>query len=265
VRHDGGVPTFRSLRGRALEPDERTALLARYRSAWETAEAADHRGDPAALQVARHEMSAVAREYVAGVPIVSLSRCPFTGAVFETSLDIEGLDGLWWAYEHEYRPWVEPPPTFFAWTGALELDGPLPEWTLKEMVGPAAPFVLPRILEHPDVKAVLSSLLVGEHIGYPVVYFAQPVPHDLERVDDWGHRVHFYQRPDGSPTSAHAVEDDDEKDFDLGPWIDRGKLAWIAPGDLSLTLRTGREGCPYLGLTGERRRRYLQEGDTWLA
>jgi hypothetical protein len=257
------VPTIRAKRGNAFSEEERRAILDRFRAAWSVVDAGD--ADRATIDAARAEMAAAAAEYVAGVPIVSLSRCPITGQVFETSLDIHGIDGIWWGYDYDYRPYVEPIPTFFAWTGAMQLDGPIPEWSLKAMVGPAAPFVLPRLLDHPHLRAVVSSVLVGEHIGFPIVYYASPIPHDLERVDDWGHRFYYFTRADGTPGSDHSVQDDDEKDFDLGPWLDRGKLSWIAPGDLSLTLRQGRDECPYLNLPGERRRRYIQEGDTWLA
>jgi hypothetical protein len=259
------MPTIRARRGPTWSAEERAALVGRFRAAWLAYQAADDAGDAEAARRHHAAALAVAEEYVNAVPIVSLSRCPLTGQVFETSLDIDGLDGMWWAYEYDFRPYVEPMPTFFAWTGALKPDGPLPDWSLKAMVGPEAPFVLPRILSHPAVRAVVSSVLVGEHIGFPILYVAAPTPYDLERVDDWGHSFYVFTRPDGSVGTAHAVEDDKEKDFDLAPWLDRGKLLWIAPGDLELTLRTGSAGCPFVGLEGERRRRFLQEGETWLA
>lgn len=244
--------------------DERRAILDRYRRAFEAKEAAERADDADAERAARAEMAAAAKDYVEGVPIVALSRDPFTGDVFETSLDTHDLDGLWWAYEREHRPWVPPPPGFFAWTGALMPDGPFPAWSLKAMVGPEVPFVVPRLLEEPRIRAVVSSVLIGEHIGYPIVYFVDGEPPDIERVDDWGHRSYTVLRPDG-PASYHSVQADAEKDFELGPWLDAGRLLWIEPGDRSLTPRTGRDGNPYVGLPGERRRRYLQEGDTWLA
>jgi hypothetical protein len=259
------VPTIRSLRGSAFTQPERDVLVGRFREAWLRREAADDAGDLATKAAATAEITGIVDEYRAGIPIVSLSRCPFSGEVFETALDIYGIDGPWWAYEYEFRPYVEPPATFFAWTGAMQLDGPIPDWSLKAMVGPAVPFVLPRILEHPDVRAVVSSVLVGEHVGYPIVYFAQPTPLTLERVDDWGHAGHLVERPDGGPAYLHAVKSDDENDYDLARWIERGKLSWIEPGDLGLTLRNEIAGCPYVGLPGERRRRYVQEGTTWLA
>jgi hypothetical protein len=209
-------------------------------------------------------MLAAVNDYVAGVPIVALSRDPFPGDGFATSLDPHGLDGLWWAYEREYRPWVEPPPGFFAWTGALHPDGPWPDWTMKAMVGPEVPFVFPRILEHPRIKAVISSVLVGDHVGFrSCTSWTATTGHPAG--GRLGHGTHTYVRPDGSPVSVHSVQKDADYDFDLGPWFDSGKLLWIAPRDASLTLRSGREGNPYLGLDGERRRRILQEGEAWLS
>ena len=48
-------------------------------------------------------------------------------------------------------------------------------------------------------------------------------------------------------------------DFDLQPWIAQGKLSWIAPGDETLTLRTG-EPCPYVGLPGVRAPQSIERG-----
>ena len=90
--------------------DERRAIIDRYRRAWEAKETADRADDADAERAARDEMAVAAKNYVEGVPIVGLSRDPFTGDVFETSIDTFDLDGLWWAYEREHRPWVSATP-----------------------------------------------------------------------------------------------------------------------------------------------------------
>jgi hypothetical protein len=251
------VPKYWSKRGSVYTLEERARLILEFYAAMKRRED----GDPHAAD----QMAHVIDQYTAATPIVSVSRCPFTGDVFETSLDIFGLDGMWWAYDHNYRPHVAPIATFFAWTGSMQLDGPIPNLPLKSMIGPTAPFVLPRILSHPDVTAVISSVLVGEHVGFPVVYFAQPMPHDLDRCDDWGHSLHFYARADGSPTSAHETEYDPDKDTELERWIADGKLAWIAPGDIDLSLQTSTVGCPYLAVGGDRNRQYIENGKLWTA
>ncbi len=258
------MPRYWSKRGSVYSTQERDRLIADFYAAFSRRNDA-HDRDAAAEATAADEMAACVGEYEAATPIVSVSRCPFSGEVFETSLDIFGLDGMWWAYDHDYRPYVAPIPTYFAWTGSMQLDGPIPNLPLKSMLGPQAPFVLPRILEHPAVRAVISSILVGEHVGFPVVYFAQPTPHDLERVDDWGHSFHYFSRPDGSPTSAHSTEYDVDKDFEIEPWIRSGKLSWIAAGDIDLQLRTTGPDCPFVTVGGERHRQYIQNGKTWMA
>lgn len=248
------VPRIRSLRGKVYGEAERADLIGRFMAARDRAEA----GDPSAAQ----DRLAVAHDYEAATPIVSLSRSPVDGEVFETSLDTFGLDGMWWAYDYDYRPYVEPITSMFAWTGSMQLDGPVDAVQVKAMVGPEVPFVLERILDHPAITAVVSSVLVGEHVGYPVVYYVDgPPPLDIERVNDWGHTTYSIVRADGSPSSGQATEYDFGKDFELGQWLDRGKLQWIAPGDIDLTLRSGRAGCPFVDLPGERRRQYIEGGE----
>lgn len=259
------MPRYWSKRGEVYSPAERAAMIAGFYSALDSREKANEQRDSDNERGAAEIMAAVARDYEAATPIVALSRCPFTSDVFESSLDILGVDGMWWAYDYDYRPFVAPIATFFAWTGSMQLDGPIPNLPLKSMIGPAAPFVLPRILEHPSMRAVMSTVLVGEHVGFPVVYFSDAIPTDLKRVDDWAHSSYSFNRVDGSPTSAHVTEYDIEKDFDIAPWIRNGKLSWIAPGDIELTLRTSVSDCPFVTVGGDRHRQYIQYGKTWSA
>jgi hypothetical protein len=261
------VGAVRALRGEPFTADERATLLERYFAAYRAAEAAELARPERDASAFRAEMAAVARAYVDAVPILAVARSPLSGEVFETSLDTFGIDGLWWAYDNEFRPYVPRPPDLYGFTGALKVDGPLPAFSLKAMPGPDVPFVLPALLDHPSMVAVVSAVRVGTHVGFPITYWAAPgsVPGDAERVDDWGIRSFTFQRADGSMASGHATQADGDKDFELRPWLESGRLSWIAPGDASLTLRTGADGCPYVDLPGERRRRYIQEGDTWFA
>jgi hypothetical protein len=259
------VATARARRGEPFDAAERAALLERFFTAYRAAEAAELARPERDASPFRVEMAELARAYVEAVPIVALARSPFSGEVFETSLDTFGIDGLWWAYDHEYRPYVARPADLYGFSGALKVDGPLPDFSLKAMPGPDVPFVLPALMADTSMVAVVSAVRVGPHVGFPITYWASPQPEGLAHVDDWGIRSFTYQRADGSMASGHAVQADEDKDFELGPWLADERLRWIAPGDDSLTLRTGAGGCPYLDLPGERRRRYIQEGDTWLA
>ena len=259
------MPPPRARRGTPFTAQERQAILDTFREAWEAKERAELTNPATDTSARRAVMSQAADAYLDGLPIVPISRSPLSGEVFETAIDTFGIDGLWWAYDYEYRVHVPAPDDLFAWTGALKVDGPLPDWSLKAMPGPDVPFILPRLMALPGMTAVISSIQVGPHVGFPICYYADPIPHGGERVDDWGIRSYTYQRPDGSLASAHSTQADEDKDFELRPWLQGGRVWWIAPGDDSLELHQGVDGCPYLDLPGERRRRYVQEGDTWLA
>ncbi len=163
---------MRALRGEPFAADERAALLERYFAAYRAAEAAELARPERDASAFRAEMAAVARTYVDAVPILAVARSPFSGEVFETSLDTFDVDGLWWAYDYEYRPYVPRPVDLYGFTGALKVDGPLPAFSLKAMLGPDVPFVLPALMADPSMVAVLSAVRIGPHVGFPVTYWA---------------------------------------------------------------------------------------------
>ncbi|HEY4331178.1 MAG TPA: hypothetical protein VGM78_01360 [Ilumatobacteraceae bacterium] len=259
------MPRYRSKRGEVYSAAERAHLIATFHVARAERERAAGADDDAAAAELTAQMLATSQTYESATPIVSLSRCPFTGDVYETSLDLFGLEGMWWAYDHDYRPYVAPIPTFFAWSGSMQLDGPVIDMPLTAMVGPTAPFVTPRMLEHPALRAVISSVLIGEHVGFPVVYFAAPTPNRLQRVNDWGHNSCSFVGATGAPARISVVEDDTEKDIDIARWIREGKLLWIEPGDIDLRLRSTIDDCPFLDVGGDRNRQYIREGHVWVA
>ncbi|HEV2953962.1 MAG TPA: hypothetical protein VG015_07715 [Candidatus Dormibacteraeota bacterium] len=223
------------------KPERRQALLDEYRTLAQ--------GPTDNSIVARR--SEIQQEYEKGLPHPELSRSPFTGRKTAHSLDDQGLDGLWWDYNQPIRPVNESPgSTFFSLTGALAFGGPVEPAPFPRRPGPQAPFVVPRMLLHPDVKAVISTIRVGAHTGYSIVYYADPVPPLLARFNHWGANYYAYESDESWNSWDRLVEEEQEIDFDLGPWITSGDLLWIAPDDMSLTLRATLEGCPYLDLPG---------------
>jgi hypothetical protein len=130
--------------------------------------------------------------------------------------------------------------------------------------GPEAPYLVPRLLEREEIKAVVSSISVARHQAYPVFYFADPIP-KMDRVNNWGanHYTHLDGRGLLWPIAAEPAPH--ELDFELERWIRAGKLLWIAPGDRNLALRGDVSLCPYLGLPGRRSRLCVQEGKVWTA
>ena len=202
-------------------------------------------------------------EYIAGVPAVPLSRCPFTNEVMQHSIDDHGLDGLWWDYNTPARPGERLPSSYFAMTGALRLKGSVSRAPFLCKPGPEVPYVVPRLLRYSMIMAVISSIPVDEHQGYVITYFARPVPLDIPRINTWGAIDYVFPNDKGKVCWDTHPYDPKDFYFELEPWISAGRVRWIAPGDQTLTLRDTTSGCPYLGLEGRRTITRIQEGKVW--
>ena len=214
------------------------------------------------------EMTVLAQDYLTLVPTKQLSRCPFTGEILEFPIDDQGLDGLWWNNERPMRPSAALLNTYFALDGALRLEGVAENFPFLCAPGPDVPYVLPRLLEYVQVKAVVSSFKVGPHTAYAVTYFSDPPLDSVMRVNDWG--ADYYWES-GTPfpemlspgQPIQLTPNPEEWDFDLAAWIKAGKLLWIAPLDEALVLRSTVYNCPYLNLPGSRNAKYIQKGKLW--
>lgn len=217
----------------------------------------------AALDASRQRTLDLCQAYEAGLPVLPLSRCPFTGRVVRHSLDTFGIDGWWWDCERPVRPIEDLPATFFALSGALRLGADPPDVPFLCRPGPEVPFVVPRLLAEPDVRAVVSSVAVGPHRGFPVFYFAEPTPHEILRVNTWGLTQYVAEDPYGAGYVSRSYDVPVEFDYDLARWIRRGKLLWIAPDDGTLRLRSLVEGCPYLDLPGRRYPLGIRNGEVF--
>jgi len=254
-------------------PSARGAALAQHaameRALIETAGLVDRARGLAATRLQKHEalyreqLARVREAYLATVPTLAVSRCPITGEPLTYPIDPDGLDGLWWRYEAAVHPLFHPLRTLFALTGALRFNGD-PDWTpFLCKPGPEAPFVLPRLLAEPAMAAVVSSVPVGRHTGYLVAYFAPEAPVGLSRPNTWGINHSVFTGAAGDASWDAQPEDPSEFDFQLRPWIEGGRILWIAPGDASLTLRRTLEGCPYLDVPSSRAVVRVQEGRRW--
>ena len=233
-----------------MNADERAALLKEYFSL-----------EGAQQQASVDRRAELLRAYEAGLPKVSFSRCPFTDEVFAHSLDTFGLDGLWWQHDMPIRAIVEElPETYFALTGAVQLASKPAKAPFTCVPGPEVPFVVPRMLLHDDVKAVVSHVRIGDQDAYPVVYYANPIPPMLERFNEWGANYYEYESPTMGGVWHDMVEEDALLDFNLGRWIESGDLFWIAPDDTKLVLKTTTAGCPYLDLGGRRSWAFIENG-----
>ena len=204
-------------------------------------------------------------EYAENVPHVPVSRCPICGEPLELAIDTVGLDGPWW--------WVDCPEDFApprgcehfqVFLGALDLHGREPHevdvWGV--MPGPGAPFVIARMLSMDGMKAAVGTVPIGANdTGYLVTYFSsEPVaPTDLHQ--EWRRKTWVLYDAAGQAVGRELKND--PWDFELGPWLEQGKLLWIEAGDGSMKLREGRP-CPYENLPGTRQNQILAEGKVTL-
>jgi len=190
--------------------------------------------------------------YEARLPRPAISRCPFTGNLVEYHLDTFGLDGPWWDAEQPVRPIVELPPTVFAITGAVAILGKAPETPFSVKPGPGVPWVVPRILSLPGIRAVVSCLKIGPYLAYPVVYFSIDSHREHPRINTWGTDRYMHTHEGGSGSIERTWNLPGEFDYDLKPWIQKGKVLWISPEDPESKLRSLPRECPYLDLEGYR-------------
>lgn len=209
-------------------------------------------------------MSQLEKEYLGLLRPRELSRCPFTEVAVGIAIDTLGLDGLWWNYDQPIRPVPELPPTFFAFTGSLRLGKPLEAFPFLCKPGPEVPFLVHRMIRHPSIRAVISEVEIGPHTGHSIFYFVEPDENPIRfaRFNEWG--MGLYWTDDyGGFWWDRIFEDDEELEFDLGSWIKKGKLSWIAPKDEGLELRTEVDGCPYVGLKGKPTFQRVQDKKVW--
>jgi hypothetical protein len=216
------------------------------------------------LQVLADEISHLTDKYRDQLPIIPVSRCPFCKSLFLSSIDTFGLDGLWWNYDAPTRQDVETTcPHFLFLDGAVKLSKQVELVRFSAVLGPDVPFVIPRILEVKGLVAVITRICIGQHHAYPIVYFADPIPYDLELSNEWGASYYISKGSDVDDIGNRIAEWrespclEEDYDFDLGPWIRNRKLFWIKPDDPDLELHTDLIECPFLDLSGHQKIQYL--------
>ncbi|MET0236096.1 MAG: hypothetical protein ABW224_15735 [Kibdelosporangium sp.] len=235
---------------------------------YELREQGEHQLAEAASKHDRHLLDRINKlrhEYRKLVPAVPIARCPHSGDLLHWFLDTAGLDGWAWEYSVVGRQPANPPRLWLATNGAMRLSEPA-EFTWHQVKpGPGVPYVVPRILRCPDVRAVLNQVQIGRHTGWTISYFG-PRPATVTLVNNWGKFEHHTYDDNGEWRGWNRDEKDEstgQYDFDLSRWLESGKLLWINPGDDSATLHSGTAGCPYRDLPGERRCSQLLLGKVW--
>lgn len=235
-------------------------------------------------QAMSSQINQLENQYRAGVPIIPLSRCPYCQAINYHSFDGYDLDGLWWRSiisfldigprESAVRPREQHRlcPHFWMLSGALTPGESFTVAPIMVHPGPDVPFVVTSLFQQSSMRVVISSLKVGVHTAYPIVYYSETKPVALEYpVAEWSNNDAVWVQENGRiqqgvnayyymPLPSYRLWDED---FELAPWIKGGQVYWIAPGDESLTLQQKTEECPYLNLPGRRKRLYISDGKCW--
>ncbi|WP_159850494.1 hypothetical protein [Nocardia sp. CY41] len=222
--------------------------------------AARLRGATDAAQAAETERTALANHYRDLLPAVTIARCPSTGATVDYPIDVYDLDGWFWEYDAPIRRPPTLPATWLAMTGAMRLGEPIPDTEHRRRPGPGVPYVIPRLLNCPDVRAVLTELAIGPHTGWVITYFG-PLPTGVPLENTWGtssYSVHQNGTWLGWDSHESPLA---ELDFALRPWLQANRLLWIAPNDHTATLRDSLTDCPYLGLEGPHHRASIVRGN----
>ncbi|MBB5807629.1 hypothetical protein F4560_007397 [Saccharothrix ecbatanensis] len=202
----------------------------------------------------------IAQRYRELLPEVTVARCPHSGALVRWPIETAGLDGWFWEYlAATRRPPADLPPTWLAMSGAMRLRKPVEHPPYAVVPGPDVPFVVPRILRGPGVRAVLSEVSVGVHTGWVISYFGPP-PVGVRLVNLWGTNTYRVGRDGVGEGWDWDIPGVSQYDFELTEWLRSGALLWIAPGDASATLREGPGGCPYTKLRGRQKITVISNG-----
>jgi hypothetical protein len=189
-------------------------------------------------------------QYRRNLPVLPLSKSPFSQQVLYHSLDPFGIDGPWWNYTAPVHPVEYVMPDFHSLTGALRLQEPVENAPFLSVPGPGAPYVVPEILSDDRILAVLSSIPVGRHTAYLITYFTDDPAARIPRMNRWGaNRWELLDRR-GTFSWGEYSPPESRLDFDLRSWVEKEKLLWILPEDRTLSLHPGIQGCPFLDCKG---------------
>lgn len=213
----------------------------------------------------RERFYQVKGEYADRLPRLVLSRCPFTGEPLKRSFDPFGLDGPWWHVLNDVV-FDEPraPEGFQVLLGAVNFQGRQPEEVVTEVrPGPGVPFVVPRLLELPDMRAVISKIeLATGDIAYPVAYYSTAEIEPILLHQPWCRKDYWFPTDSGDAGWSIA---NDLFDFDLAPYLADGRLWWTDLADPEGGVLGKNDGkCPFVDLPGDRELQQVVAGEASL-
>ena len=209
------------------------------------------------LKNAREELRT---QYYAGLPKVVFSVCPFCGEASKTKLDLWCTDGMWWQ-EDELVGSIdefESCDHFYLLRGSIDLnDMEVKGGLYKSYIGPAVPYVVPKIMELHGFKAVISRINMGcGYTAYPIAYFSNVDPGHGRLMQTWRRRTYGFKMSDGQ--TAFSIPEH-VWDFDLEKWIDEERVGWIEGSSMDKVKFGKATECPYVNLDGAQKRQVINE------
>ncbi len=204
------------------------------------------------------EQSQLRKQYQKGLPILPLSRCPFTGEIWKHTLDIYGLDSPFWEDTHPLRGDEEDQPyggKYAFFTGSIKLNHPEDDFYWNRVTFYEKPFVIPSLMrgKYP-LTPVIMPVDIGEHEGHIIVYFGDfeflhfKIEFDTVNLPgDWGCYTHYSTKASNDYIGYHIEGKRNLVNFNLDPYLEKNRIYWIDKNDKTMTLRQGLNGCPFAG------------------
>ena len=118
-------------------------------------------------------------------------------------------------------------------------------------LGPEVPYVIARILEMDSMVCVVSRTKMSDNDDlFAMVYFSALEVKRLDLTMSWDNK-----------NLGSWSHDNDRWDFDLKPWVEKGKLRYCVPGEEPLRLgSTDVASFPFLEEPGYPARRFVHGG-----
>lgn len=242
---------------------ERANILLHYIKLMSDHRVAVERGDRAATRQLLSQSRVLIQRYWDGLPRIAMSCCPFDGQTLMRSFDPFGLDGPWWR-QAVTRP--NPPSCshFCVLRGAVNFNRlPAQGGLFEAHTGPEVPYVIPRLLQLPQMVAVVAQVSMDQgYAVYLIAYFAKTRPPIEKLTADWPDNIFHYATASGEKLWRAA---NDSWDFDLQAWLKQGLLRWCPPGsdNRSLAEVDSKYTCPFLKLTGKREPIVIEGSRSW--
>jgi len=190
--------------------------------------------------------------YYNRLPVFTLAVCPICGAPYQHRLDPFGFDGPWWRNSKNggVQNCAHAKLIRSAYRGVELMELKHAE-SSDFRLGPEVPYVIARILEMETMVCVVSRTKMSDNDDlFAMVYFSALEVERLDLTMSW----------DVANRGAWS-HDSDRWDFDLKPWVEKGKLRFCVPGDDPLRLGdTDVASFPFLEEPGYPARRFVSGG-----